>query len=122
MGYYPPGSTYTTAWDFKTILYVETPDAGSMFDVQDKHVWVRVEDRDGNRLLNDRLNFTSRLVEGRCSWDDFDNLEVRLYEVTQDGSYEYQDVAVEPHAPHAKLLQQLTYRYDASAEKFIRVR
>lgn len=121
-GLYPPGVTYAER-QYSASVYEETLDAGSWFDVTNKDVWIRVEDPQGHRFLNDFVgHMRARLVVGRVTWKEFDALEVRLYEVVHDGTYEYQDMAVEPHAPHARFLARYTYRYDKQSKQFVRVK
>jgi hypothetical protein len=114
-GYFPPGTTYE-ARQYDAYVYEETRYGES-------RVWIRVEDAQGSRLLNDPIGpVEAPIVVGRVTWTDFDNLEVRLYEVIDDGNSDYQNVAIEPRPPHAKFLMRLVYRYDAASKQFIRVR
>lgn len=122
VGFYPPGSTPTTAWDYVASLYVTTQQSGSMYDIQDKTVHIRVEDRKGVRLLDDAVDLTCRDVAGRCTWNSFGRITVRLYEVDADAPPEFEDWWVEPHPPHARLMRTFEYSYDSGLRRFTRMR
>lgn len=120
-GYFPPGSSYQTCL-YRATVGDELHGTGSFFDLLDRRVWVDVYDQKDRQLLHDDIGMMrAHLVVGRTTWATFDDLEVRLYDVIGDGSAEYEEVTVEPHAPHAKLLRRLHYRFDKASGKFVRV-
>lgn len=124
-GYYPPETNYTTNWKYEAFLYVETTDPGSMYTLQDKTVWIRVEDRDGNRLLDDRIKLRACLVEGEATWHTFDDLSIVLTETGFEYEGEYSkfndshSVALSKSGPQQ--LTTLKYRYNDKRRRFEKV-
>jgi len=105
---------------YVAILYLETRDPGSLFSLQNKDVWIRVEDPEGNRLLDDRLpRMRSGMVEGKVRWTDFNHLEVELLEVGYAKSDDPYAVALAKSGPRPLL--SLTYQYNHALKKFERV-
>jgi hypothetical protein len=103
-------------------LYVETQDSGSMHDVQNKSVWVRVEDAKGAQLLDDRLDLRCGQVNASAQWPTMASLEVTLWEGGQafDKGYNAEYIAA-LQASGAKKMLVLDYRYDATKGRFERV-
>ena len=108
-------------WQYTAILYVETPDSGSMYDPQNKDIFIRIEDRAGNRLLDDRLERRRAcLIEGDASWPVFGEFEVVIREEGDADSKNQVSRALAASGP--RTLFTLKYRYNQKAGKFERVK
>lgn len=126
-GFYPPGTTYMTDWKYEAVLYVETAEPGTMYRLQDKKIWIRVDDREGKRLLDDKVELRCCMVEGKASWSEFETLEIVLYErgleratgenVPLDDPY---SVALAKSGP--RKMVTLKYRYDEKKRRFEKVK
>jgi hypothetical protein len=125
VGYFPPGTTYLGDWKYIAELYVETSDPGSMSVRQDKDVWIRVTDRVGVRLLDDKLSVRRCHVVARTTWERFDTLRVDLSEAGvqytgKDAQYnDPYSVALARSGPRQFLT--LRYRYNSEERVFERV-
>lgn len=125
-GFYPPGTNYMTDWTYEAVLYVETSESGTMYRLQDKDIWIRVEDRQGKRLLNDKIELRCCMVEGKANWSEFGTLEIALYEegleratgetVPLDDPY---SVALAKSGP--RKMVTLTYHYNEKMKRFEKV-
>lgn len=120
MGLFPPGSDEVHGdWTHTVGLYVETSDAGSMYRLQDKTVWIRVETKDGMRLLDDRVQVRSCQVIGRSTWREFGTLEVELLE---EGSPRVDDPYSAALAKSgARSMLKIKYRFNEPKRAFERV-
>ena len=109
------------AAEYSAMLYFKTRDSGSLFGLQNKDLWVQVEDQSGRRLLNDKLErMRVGMVEGKTKWSDFETLQVELFEVGFENSLE--EYAVERAKKGPRYLLTLTYRYDPVRKQFQRVK
>lgn len=123
-GYYPAGATYAD-YDYEAVLYTETSDSGSMYDLQDKAVWIRVEDQAGKRFLNDKIEVRACMVEGTAVWSPFEDLAVELVEV----GYERQGAEASRNDPYSVALARsgprtiatLRYHYNEEKKRFEKV-
>jgi hypothetical protein len=120
IGFFPPGTSYTTSWTQKAFWYAETGEAGSMYMRQEKDVWIRVEDRNGNRLLNDKMHFRCCQVVGKCTWVRFDTLNIELLEEGDATVGDPYSAALAKSGP--RTIAKLTYRYNAPRGQFEHVR
>jgi hypothetical protein len=100
---------------------VETADQGSMGDLQNKDIWVRVHDKaTWASLLDDKLpQVRARMIEGSAEWPTFDDLTVVIQEVGDPRSSDPADVALVESGP--RTLMTIRYRYNASEKRFERV-
>jgi hypothetical protein len=103
-------------------LYVETQDSGSMFDVQDKSAWIRVENAKGVRLLDEKLRLHSGMLSASANWPTFATLQVTLWEgeSVYDKGFNAEYVAA-LEAAGAKQIAKLTYAFDPADGTFHRV-
>jgi len=100
-------------------LYIETPDSGSMFALQDKDLWVRVYDTSHALVLNDRLERRrAAMVEGTADWPTFDDLTVVIKEVGDPRSSDPYNAELVRSGP--RTLFTLHYRYDEARQEFVR--
>jgi hypothetical protein len=120
IGYYPPGSDEMTS-KFGAVVYEETAASGSMYDRQDKDVWVRVETNTSNgpRLLDDHLgHIYACWVTGTVRWTTFNHLHVDLEEEGWPDSSDPYSVALAKFGP--RHLMSLDYVYDQASKHFVR--
>ena len=112
-----PGNMNGVAdYEYRATWHMETHNSGPFFDVQNKDVWVRVDDQRGDLLLNDKLLLRCGGVVGRAQWPRAESLQVTLYEGSDntDGAYN-----VVPESAQAVLV--LTYRLDPATHWFKRI-
>lgn len=119
IGFFPPGTTYQYGYAYGAFWYMETSDSGSTYSRQEKDVWVRVEDRKGARLLNDKMHFRCCQIIGKCSWSRFDTLDVELLEEGDANVGDPYSAALAKTGP--RTIARLKYRYDATNGQFERV-
>ena len=120
-GSFPPETTYAANdWQYTVDIYTQTSDPGSMYDRQNKVVWVRIEDQKGNRLLNDRIDCPRRaMVIGTATWVRFQDVAVVLSEEGYSASTDSYSVALAKSGP--KAFTTLKYRYNETTKQFERV-
>ncbi|MHB9054492.1 MAG: hypothetical protein ACYC5F_11015 [Thermoleophilia bacterium] len=126
VGFYPRGTSYEGAWEYKAWLYVETRDSGTMARLQDKTVWLRVEDRDGRLLLDERLEMRACKVRGTAEWESLDRLVVRLSESGIERATGETELLDDPYSVELarsgpRELMTLTFRYNSQTARYERV-
>lgn len=122
-GAFPPGTTFAANdWKYGVFVYQSSSDTGTLCDLQNKDVWIRVAPRHGSLLVNDHLGeIRACLVVGKVSWRDFDRIDVALWE--EGGSGEWNDSYSQALAKSGgRLLRTVSYVYDPTQKTFVRIK
>lgn len=114
---YPPGSKpHEDNWEYSGRVIVTSRQKGSFAKKSKKIVYIVVKDRNKHKHLSDKMRFECGSIEASITWDQFEILEIILYEV--GNKFEDDDYNKELLKKGPVLLVHLRYTYDYKSKEF----
>lgn len=120
---YPPGSKphESESWIYLGEVVTTKNKSGSEYQLSKRNVRIYVYDKQENRILDDKMEFTSGRIIAEIDWNQFELLRINLFEKGDDSmeSDKYsKELLKEPGGRRS--IASLIYIYNKDKNEFIR--